>query len=136
MGLPSRGKVVARPLVARACGCVQEFEQYAADKYHAARLAKFQQTRCPACVARTVEEQRRATQLPKGEAMKRLPAGTQVSLTLRPDGSWAGTLSAEGREVETSGAAGAGPQAVVVALARLWSWQAEGDREGPSHEVT
>ena len=40
--------------------------------------------------------------------------------TRRPDGSWAGTLAAGGASVETEGAAGAGPQAVVVALARLW----------------
>src|SRR5437762_558665 len=120
MGLPPTGEIVARPMVARACGCVQEFQHYAVDKYRAQRLAKFQQSRCPACVAKLVEEQRRAAPLPKRDALKLLPPGTQVSLTLRPDGSWAGTLAADGAAVETAGAAGAGPQAVVVALARLW----------------
>ena len=60
MGLPPKGEIVARPMVARACGCLQEFQHYAVDKYRAQRLAKFQQSRCPACVARLVEEQRRA----------------------------------------------------------------------------
>jgi hypothetical protein len=120
MGLPPKGEVVARPMVRRACGHEQEFQHYAVDKYRAQRLAKFQKSRCPACVARLEEEQRQAAPLPKGEAMKLLPPGTQVSLTLRPDGSWAGTLSAGGAQVEAAGPAGAGPQAVVVALARLW----------------
>lgn len=120
MGLPPTGEIVARPMVARACGCVKEFQHYAVDKYRAQRLAKFQQSRCPECVAKLVEEQRRAAPLPKAEALKLLPPGTRVSLTLQPDGGWAGTLSAGGTEVQTVGAAGTGPQAVVVALARLW----------------
>src|ERR1700674_3241949 len=106
MGLPPTGEIVARPMVARACGCMQEFQHYAADKYRAQRLAKFQKTRCPACVAKLVEEQRQAAPLPKGETLKSLPAGTQVSLTLRPDGSWAGTLAAGGASVETAGSGG------------------------------
>src|SRR5438067_3841353 len=106
MGLPPTGEIVARPMVARACGCVKEFQHYAVDKYRAQRLAKFQQSRCPDCVAKLVEEQRRAAPLPKAEALKLLPPGTCVSLTLRPDGGWAGTLSVGGREVETVGAAG------------------------------
>ncbi len=120
MGLPPTGEIVARPLVARVCGCLQEFQHYAVDKYRAQRLAKFQQSRCPDCVAKLVAAQRQAAPVPKGEALKRLPPGTQVSLALLPDGSWAGTLAAGGTAVETAGAAGAGPQAVVVALARLW----------------
>jgi len=116
------GKIVDRPLVARACGHQQEFQHYAVDKYRAQRLAKFQRTRCAACAARLVEEQRRAAQaLPKkGEAIKRLPPGAQLSLTRRPDGTWAGTLAAEGTAVEAEGESGVGPQAVVVALAKLW----------------
>jgi hypothetical protein len=114
------GRIVARPLVARACGHQQEFQHYAVDPYRAQRLAKFQRTRCAACVAELTEAQRRAAPLPKGEALKRLPPGTQVSLTLGPDGSWAGTLAAEGTAVETAGLPGAGPQAVVGALAQLW----------------
>ena len=60
MGLPPTGEIVARPMVARACGCMQEFQHYAVDKYRAQRLAKFQRTRCPECVARMNEERRQA----------------------------------------------------------------------------
>ena len=119
MAEPS-GKIVARPLVVRACGHAQEFQHYEVDKYRAQRLAKFQGSRCPACVAKLQEEQRQAAPLPKGEALKALPAGTQVTLTLTADGSWNGMLTAAGRSVEAKGPAGAGVQAVVVALARLW----------------
>jgi hypothetical protein len=120
MGLPPKGEIVARPMVVRACGCLQEFQHYAVDKYRAQRLAKFQQSRCPACVAKLEEEQRRNAPLPKGEALKLLPPGTQVSLSLGPDGAWKGTLTAGSKTVETTGTGGAGPQAIVVALARLW----------------
>src|SRR5882672_7290885 len=114
MAEPS-GAIVARPMVVRACGHAQEFQHYAVDKYRAQRLAKFQASRCPACVAKLVEEQRLAAPLPKAEALKLLPPGTRVSLTLRPDGGWAGTLVADGATVEIAGAPGAGPQAIVVA---------------------
>jgi hypothetical protein len=120
MGLPPTGKVVASPMVVRVCGHEQEFQHYAVDKYRAQRLAKFQRTRCPACVAKLAEEQRKALPPPKGEALKQLPPGTQVSLSRGADGSWSGTLSAGGNAVQVVGMAGAGPQAVVVALARLW----------------
>ena len=121
MAEPS-GKIVARPMVARACGHEQEFQYYEVDKYRAQRLAKFQKTRCADCVAKLAEEQQRAADavLKKSEALKSLPPGTQVSLTLLPDGSWAGKLSADGRTVTLTGVAGAGPQSVVVARARLW----------------
>lgn len=124
------GKIVARPLVTRACGHQQEFQHYQVDKYRPQRLAKFQNTRCADCVARLAEEQRRAAEaLPKkGEVLKLLPPGTQVSLTSQPGGSWAGRLSAEGTTVEVAGAAGAGPQAVIVALARLWVAEAGAGR--------
>src|SRR4051812_35837002 len=120
MGLPPKGKIVARPMIARACGCVKEFQHYDVDKYRAQRLAKFQQSRCPECVAKLVAEQQRNAPLPKTEALKSLPPGTQVTLTLQPDGNWAGVLAAGETEVETTGTSLAGPQAVVVALARLW----------------
>src|SRR5215212_3449641 len=81
MGLPPSGEIVARPMVARACGCLQEFQHYKVDKYRAQRLAKFQRTRCPACVAKLLEEEKKAAPLPKAEAIKLLPPGTQVSLT-------------------------------------------------------
>src|SRR3954470_22493436 len=103
MGLPPTGEIVARPMLVRACGCVQEFQHYAVDKYRAQRQAKFQKTRCPACVAKLVEEQRLAATLPKkGEAFGRLPLGTQIALTRKPDGTWVGTLTADGRTVEAT----------------------------------
>src|SRR5712691_9368022 len=105
MGLPPKGEIVARPMVARACGCLQEFQHYAVDKYRAQRLAKFQRTRCPQCVAKLLEEQQQAAPLSKGEALRLLPPLTQVSLTLQADGAWAGTLAASGKAVETVGAA-------------------------------
>jgi hypothetical protein len=117
MGLPPTGEIVARPMLARACGCVQEFQHYKVDKYRAQRQAKFQKTRCPACVAKLTEAQRL---LPKGEAMKLLPVGTQVTLALAKEGVWAGTLTANGKTVAVTGTENAGPQAVVVALARQW----------------
>jgi hypothetical protein len=97
---------------------VQEFQYYAEDKYRAQRQAKFQRTRCPACVAKLAEGQR---PMPKGEALKQLPEGTRVSLTLQAGGIWAGTLAAGGKVVEAVGQENAGPQAVVVALARAWA---------------
>ena len=114
------GRIVARPMVARACGHKQEFQHYEVDKFRAQRLAKFQRTRCADCVAKLNEEQRRLAPIPKGEALKQLPAGTQVTLTLRADGCWAGALVADGVRVETVGGADSGPQAVAGTLARLW----------------
>ena len=117
MGLPPTGKIVARVMLARACGCVQEFQHYAVDKYRAQRQAKFQRTRCPACVAKLTEQQR---VLPKGEALKLLPTGTQLTLTLKEGGLWAGTLTANETSVVVPWTENAGPQAVIVALARQW----------------
>ena len=64
------------------------------------------------------------------EAIKSLPAGTQVALTRQPDGSWTGVLAADGREVQAAGPAEAGPQAVLILLARLWAAEAGAGREG------
>src|SRR6266568_2884440 len=121
MAEPS-GEIVARPMMVRACGHAQEFQHYAVDRYRAQRLAKFQKTRCAECAAKLAEEQQRtAESMPKkGEVLKSLPPGTQVSLTRQPDGSWAGTLTVAGTVVDAAGVAGAGPESVVVALARLW----------------
>jgi hypothetical protein len=121
MTAPS-GKIVARPMVVRACGHEQEFQHYTVDKFRAQRLAKFQQSRCADCVAKLVESEQSASEArpKKGEVLNSLPPGTQVSLTRQPDGSWAGTLSADGTTVEVAGIVGAGPQAVVVAMARRW----------------
>ena len=132
MGVPT-GEVVARPMVARACGCLREFQHYAVDRYRAQRLAKFQKTRCEVCVAKLNEEQRvAAAAVPKkGEAFKLLPAGAQFSLTRKPDASWAGSLTADGSTVE---AAGDGPHGVTLALARAWlaskGISAQGDEGG------
>ncbi len=116
------GKIVARPMVVRACGHQQEFQHYAVDKYRAQRLAKFQSTRCANCAAKLIEEQRKtAESLPKkGEALKSLPSGTRIALVRKPNGSWAGTLEADGKKVEMAADVEAGPQSVIVALARLW----------------
>lgn len=123
------GKIVARPMVARACGCLQEFQHYQVDKYRAQRLAKFQRTRCSACVAKLEEEQRRlAAALPKkGEALQALPPGTEIALTRKPDGTWAGTLTANGTKVE---AVGDGPQGLTIMLARLWLSVQPGPKTG------
>lgn len=125
------GRIIARPMVVRACGHEQEFQHYTVDKYRAQRLAKFQKTRCAACAAKLVEEQRKESEgrLNKGETLSRLPTGTQIALTRQPDGSWAGTLSANGTQVKFAGVVGAGSQSVIVALARLWVSETEGDQE-------
>ena len=118
MGQPS-GEVIARPMVARACGCLRPFEHFAVDKYRAQRLAKFQKTRCEVCVAKLNEEQRlAAAAIPsKGEAFKQLPNGTEMTVTRRADGTWTGTLIADGTTVTSDGE---GPQGVTLALARAW----------------
>jgi hypothetical protein len=118
MGVPS-GEVVARPMVARACGCLREFQHYAVDKYRAQRLAKFQKTRCEVCVAKLNEEQRQAaaTVPKKGEAFRQLPKGTQITIAQGDNDIWSGTLTAMGTKVE---ATGDGPHGVTLALARLW----------------
>ena len=68
MGLPPTGEIVARVMLHRACGCLQEFQHYKVDKYRAQRQAKVQSTRCPACVAKLVEEERKALPPRKGES--------------------------------------------------------------------
>ena len=118
MAVPT-GQIVARPMVARACGCLCEFQHYAVDKYRAQRLAKFQSTRCTECVAKAEEERKKAAAaLPgKGEAIQGLPKGSQITLNRRPDGKWLGILAAEGITVE---AVAEWPQGLSGTLARLW----------------
>src|SRR5260370_41772813 len=105
------GRIIGTPLFARSCGHKQEFQEYTVDKYRAQRLAKFQQTRCAECAAKFVEEQKAAAAaLPKkGEVLNLLPPGTQISLSRRPDGSWSGSLAADGTSVEVEGTTAAGP---------------------------
>jgi hypothetical protein len=118
MGVPPSGEIIARPMLKRACGCEQEFQYYAVDKYRAQRQAKFERTRCPACVAKLVEQQRLASTLPKkGEAFKQLPPGAKMTLARKPDGTWTGELTADGTKVD---ATGEGPNGVIIALTRLW----------------
>ena len=118
-------------MVVRACGHEQEFQHYAVDKYRPQRLAKFQQTRCAECVAKLNEEQQRSAEVApkKGEVLKTLPAGTQITLARQPDGSWVGTLSADGTTVNAAGVVEAGPQSVIVAMARLWLAESGTGRE-------
>jgi hypothetical protein len=132
MGLPS-GEVIARPKVARACGCLKEFQHYAVDKYRAQRLAKFQQTRCEDCVGKLNEEHKlAAASLPKkGEAFKLLPAGSEVFMVRKADGTWTGTLSGDGKVVE---GLGDGPQGLIVTLARLWV-AAKGTKAPPEKKM-
>src|SRR3984957_19629548 len=94
MAEPS-GKIVARPMLVRACGHEQEFQHYAVDKFRAQRQGELQKNPCPECAAKLVEEQQRAIDaLPKkGEAIKSLPVGAQVILNRQQDGAWAGKLS-------------------------------------------
>jgi hypothetical protein len=129
MGVPT-GAIVARPLVARACGCVCEFQHYAVDKYRAERLAKFQQTRCPACVAKLEEERRRAVAArpSKAEALAALPPGARVVLTRQATGAWAGTLVADGTAVEAVADA---PQWLPATLAQLWAVARGADASRP-----
>ena len=42
MGLQPTGEIVARVMLARAFGCVQDIQHYKVDKYRAQRQAKFQ----------------------------------------------------------------------------------------------
>jgi hypothetical protein len=80
------------------------------------------------------EQQSAAAALPsKGEALRLLPPGTHVSLTRRADGSWTGTLSAHGTKVEGTGDAGAGPQAVIVWMARRWLSETAAAADGLEH---
>ncbi len=131
MALPPSGPIVARLMLPRACGCVQEFQHYKVDKYRAERQAKFQSTRCPACVAKLVEEEKKALPPRKAEVLRLLPPGTVVTLSRAADGSWGGTLSADGTSVEVVGVAreaGPGMQAVAVQLARMWVAAREKDK--------
>jgi hypothetical protein len=116
MAVPS-GEIVGRPMHKRACGCLQEFQEYAVDRYRAQRLAKFQKTRCQVCVAKLVEEQRQSAPPPKGETFKQLPTGSHVVMTRGATGHWTGTLTVGAVTVE---ATADGPQSLPLALARKW----------------
>lgn len=119
MAVPT-GKIIARPMLKRACGCVQEFQHYEVDKYRNQRQAKFQSTRCTECVNKLNEEQKRAAEaMPKkGEALQALPAGAKISLMRNADGKWAGTLQVGENTLE---ATGEGAPGLIVNLARRWA---------------
>jgi hypothetical protein len=108
--------VVGRVAVKRLCGCEGEFEQLSGDRFAQQRLDKFKNSRCPVCAAKRAEEQQRLL-VPKAEAYAALPPETQVALVSAPDGSWSARLTASGRTVEASGH---GPEAALLAVARLW----------------
>jgi hypothetical protein len=118
MAIPT-GEIVARPMMARACGCMCEFQHYAVDRFRAQRLAKFQSTRCSECVAKSEEEARKAKEaLPtKGETFTTLPNGTEFHLVKRPDGKWTGKMVADGVTIE--GLADA-PAGLPLTLSRTW----------------
>ncbi|NBO91838.1 MAG: hypothetical protein EBV06_05940 [Planctomycetia bacterium] len=116
MSEPPKGRVVGRVAVTRLCGCKQEFEQLAGDRFSEQRLAKFRKSRCPVCAAKYAEEQKKLA-LPKAEAYKNLPAGTVISLVMRSDGQWVGRLSADGRVAETRGQ---GLESTLLTIARQW----------------
>jgi hypothetical protein len=75
MGIPT-GKIIGRPILARACGCLCEFQLFERDRFQAQRRAAFVGSRCPACVAESQAEQKRLAALEptKGEALRSLPA--------------------------------------------------------------
>jgi hypothetical protein len=107
-------------MVARACGCVCEFQHYAVDRFRAQRLAKFQSTRCATCVARDEEERRKSREaLPstKAETFQLLPPGAAFSITLRADGKWVGSLTAGDATVHGTADV---PHGLPLTLARLW----------------
>src|SRR5262249_11910766 len=114
------GKIIARPMVVRACGHEQEFQHFAVDKYRQQRLAAFQASRCADCVAKLQKQEQVAAQsIPKkGEVLQALPVGTQVSMTLTEDGAWTGRLAADGIEVDGVGTDG--PRGLIITLARKW----------------
>lgn len=117
MPLPPKKRVVGRVVVTRLCGCQQEYEHLANDRFGDQKLEKFKKSRCPACAAKFVEEQQRLN-LPKAEAFRRLPQGTEVNMVFGADGQWAATLKAEDRSVQGKGVT---PEAALLAVARLWA---------------
>jgi hypothetical protein len=105
MELPPTCEIVARVRLPRACGCLQAFRHCMVDKYRARRQAIFQSNRYPACVAKLVEQAQKALPPRKGEVLKQLPPGTQVTLRRGADGAWSGSLSADGTAVDVVGVA-------------------------------
>ncbi|MFL5330289.1 MAG: hypothetical protein ACJ8C4_15420 [Gemmataceae bacterium] len=112
---PPSGAIIARPMLKRACGCLQEFQYYQVDKFRAQRQAKFQSSRCPTCAAKQIEAKRIP---PKAEALAALPTSTRMVLVLLTEGSWAGKLTAQSITVEAERNS---PDVLIIALAQLWS---------------
>ena len=71
MGLPPKGEIVARPMLVRACGCLQEFQHYAVDKYRARTASQV-----PTDSLRRVRRQarRRAAAAPEGRGAQAIAA--------------------------------------------------------------
>ena len=121
---PPSGAILAKPMLKRACGCVQEFQYYEVDKYRAQRQAKFESTRCPACAAKLIESQRIPS---KGEALSLLPTGAKFTLERADDATWTGELTGHGVTVSAKDAA---PQAIIGTLAQQWAMQSR-QKNGP-----
>jgi hypothetical protein len=130
MGMPT-GKIIDRPMLARACGCVCEFQLFERDRFRAQRQAAFVGSRCPECVAKSqAEQQRLAALVPgKGEALRALPADTRVTMSRQSATAWAGTLAAGGTTVAGTGDS---PVGLVVTLARSWAATRSGPEAGPA----
>jgi len=112
---PPSGPIVAKPMLKRACGCIQEFQYYTVDRYRKQRQAKFESTRCPECAAKVIASKIIPT---KNEAFGRLPAGTRMLLERLSNGTWSGSLTVNGTSVEANAS---GPQSLTVALAQQWA---------------
>ncbi len=116
MGLPPTGEIVARPMV---CQSVRLRARVPALQSGPLSVATPRQVpgepvsgmRCQ--IGRGAQKEALP---PKGKRSKALPPGTQITLTLQPNETWTGTLTAGGVTVKSSGPVGAGSQAVVVSL--------------------
>ncbi len=111
---PPSGAILAKPMLKRACGCVQEFQHYEVDRYRGQRQAKFEATRCPACAAKEIEAQRTPS---KGKAINLLPSGAKLTLEKANDGTWSGELNGDGVKVMAMDLT---VQLVIGALAQQW----------------
>lgn len=121
--------IIGLEVLARACGCRQDFAHYNRDPYRKERREKFCRTRCPPCGAKANAEHnaRQEAARPAGKArsgkkgcvLKRIPRGAVIEMTRDEDsGEWYGSLSINGLiAAEASGGSVIG---LVSALARKW----------------
>lgn len=118
--------IISTEQIARACGCVEEFELRDPDPWRKERLVKFRTGRCKACGKKANDENNAAQgggtqghgkRVKKGQEPKLLPAGTQIVLTRQEDGSWVGVLVASSVKVQGRSA---GLMGLGSSLARKW----------------